>query len=304
MSAPDPGTFTTRFADLSTGVRLAYVREGRGRPLLLVHGFPQTKRIWWRNIRPLAESGFDVIAVDLRGYGQSSLAMDGHYDPAAFGKDLHALMVEELGLVACAGAGGDLGGVILIDMAMRYPGLVEHLCLFNTTPPDLPDRYAEAGTPTRPHTRLAVWDYAFQQGTDPDGLVAELDTEAARRRYIASFYTHRLWGPPTAFTAADVDFHTEPFADPHRLRASFTDYEVVLGNRTPSVPERLSEQVDVPTLILYGPDDAVQDPTFPDKAAIAFPRCIGPFVVRNAGHYLPWEQPAIFNGAIRTFLKT
>jgi pimeloyl-ACP methyl ester carboxylesterase len=41
--------------------------DGAGYPLLLLH--PETKRIWWRNIGPLAEAGYEVIAPDLRGYG-------------------------------------------------------------------------------------------------------------------------------------------------------------------------------------------------------------------------------------------
>ena len=55
-------------------------RRGDGFPLLLVHGWPETKRIWIRNVQPLAEAGFEVIVPDLRGFGDSGLAPDGHYD--------------------------------------------------------------------------------------------------------------------------------------------------------------------------------------------------------------------------------
>ena len=54
------------------GLSLAFVHEGiGGYPLLLLHGYPETKRIWWRNITALAEAGHEVIAPDLRGYGDS-----------------------------------------------------------------------------------------------------------------------------------------------------------------------------------------------------------------------------------------
>jgi pimeloyl-ACP methyl ester carboxylesterase len=70
----------------------AIVRPVSGYPLLLIHGWPETKRIWWRNIEPLAAAGFEVIVPDLRGFGDSDLAPDGHYDIASHARDLHALV--------------------------------------------------------------------------------------------------------------------------------------------------------------------------------------------------------------------
>ena len=70
--------FAVHYAPVAEGLELAYVREGEGGyPLLLVHGYPETKRIWWRNIGPLVRAGFEVIVPDLRGFGDSGLAPDG-----------------------------------------------------------------------------------------------------------------------------------------------------------------------------------------------------------------------------------
>src|SRR4029077_5957959 len=97
-------------AEVRDGVSIAYVRAGAGGyPLLLVHGWPEAKRSWCRNIGRLAEAGFEVIAPDLRGFGDSGLAPDGFYDLAAHARDMHALVHDVLGHATCVAAGGDLG---------------------------------------------------------------------------------------------------------------------------------------------------------------------------------------------------
>ena len=63
---------------------------------MLVHGWPETKRIWWRNIEPLVQAGFEVIVPDLRGFGDTGPAPDGFYDVAASSEDLYTLMHDVL----------------------------------------------------------------------------------------------------------------------------------------------------------------------------------------------------------------
>ena len=73
-------------------------RRSRKPPLLLVHGYPETKRIWWRNIAALAGAGFEVIAPDLRGFGESGPAPDGFYDVALAVTEIAALRGQLSGL--------------------------------------------------------------------------------------------------------------------------------------------------------------------------------------------------------------
>lgn len=293
-----------RRARVREALSLAYVRAGEGgQPLLLVHGWPETSRIWRRNVAPLAAAGFDVIVPDLRGFGGSDLAPDGFYDPAAHARDLYALVHDVFGLERCAAVGGDLGGVVVQDLALRHPGFVERLCVFNTLLPMLDDAYREAGIPPDPpRAERPETDYFVRQGTDADGLLAELDTPAKRRRYVAEFYGHRFWAAPGTFAAADVDFMTEPFADAAKLRASWGNYEIAFGSRPLSEPVRFFEPVPVPTLVLYGPEDHVIAPSFLARSEVAFPERIGPFVVPGAGHFLQWERAAVLNQALVYFL--
>ena len=294
----------SRRATVREGVELAYVRAGAGgAPLLLVHGWPETKRIWWRNIAPLADAGFEVIVPDLRGFGDSGLAPDGCYDAAAHARDLHALVHGVLGHERCVAAGGDLGGVAIQDLALRFEGFVTRQCLFNTIPPFLRDAYADAGLPVQPTTvvRQAA-DYFARQGRDADGLAAELSDERRRRAYIAQFYGPRWWAAPGTFTRPAIDFMTEPFGDADKLRAGFGNYESAVGTLAVSEAPRIFERSAVPTLVLYGPEDHVIPREFPRMCEVAFEELVGPFVVEGAGHFLQWEKADVLNGALRYFL--
>ena len=299
----DAGRFPVEQASVADGLELAFVRRGEGGyPLLLVHGWPETKRIWWRNIEPLAEAGFEVIVPDLRGFGDSGLAPDGFYDPASQASDLHALVRDVLGHERCVAAGGDLGGVAIQDLGLRFEGFVERQCLFNTVVPLLPDDYERAGLPPRipRETRMAA-DYFLRQGREADELAAELDTPERRRRYIAQFYGPRFWAAPGGFDPRAIDFMTEPFADGAKLRASFGVYETAMGTRPAVAPPRLMEKNPITTLVLYGPEDHVIPNDFPERCEVAFADIVGPFVVPRAGHFLQWERADLLNRSLIYF---
>lgn len=305
LPAPDPNAFAVERAQVRDGLELAYVREGvGGYPLLLLHGWPETKRIWWRNIEPLAAAGFEVIVPDLRGFGDSDVAPDDFYDQVAVAGDLHILMHDLLGHERCALAGGDWGGVVGQELGLRYEGFVERQCVFNTVLPLIPDQYEAAGIePLRRRELRATADYFVRQGREADELAAELDTPAKRRRYVEQFYGPRLWGAPGSFSAQDAGFMTEPFADAAKLRAGFGLYEVAMGARELSETPRFFETNPVPTLVLYGPEDHVIPGDFPERCEVAFTERIGPLVVPGAGHFLQWERADVLNQSLIYFFK-
>ena len=159
------------------GLSLAFVHEGiGGYPLLLLHGYPETKRIWWRNISALAAAGFEVIAPDLRGHGDSDLSAVDVYDIAAYSRDAYLLVNDVLGHRRCGVVGGDVGGVVAVDMVHRFEGFVDKLVFFDTVPPLVFEDYIAAGID--PATILSdgpTGDYRRRQGETPDELAAELD---------------------------------------------------------------------------------------------------------------------------------
>jgi pimeloyl-ACP methyl ester carboxylesterase len=66
-------------------------------------------------------------------------------------------------------------------------------------------------------------------------------------------------------------------------------------------PEMLDRPVQQPVLILVGADQVTKDDHVEQRCAIAYPEAVGPFWVKGAGHFLPWERPELVNRAIRSF---
>jgi pimeloyl-ACP methyl ester carboxylesterase len=304
----DPGRFAVHHAD-PRGFAQAYVREGVGGvPLVCVHGWPETKRIFWKVIGPLAEAGFEVIVPDLRGFGDSQLGPDGFHDVASHALDLYALVHDVLGHDRVVLLGGDLGGPVIQDLALRHPDWVDRIVLFNSPLPY--DKERMGGWNTRPAREAS--DYYVRQGTDADALAAELATPEQRRRYIATFYTSRFWAHPGTFLdpgappgryggSAVVDFHTEPFADGAHLRASFGAYESAFSAAARVEPPHLARNERTPALLLFGPSDHVLYPDFDRMATVVFPLHTGPFLLRDCGHFVPWEAPHALVSGTRVF---
>lgn len=300
---PAPDAFTIHRGAVDDDLHLAYVQEGiGGEPLLLIHGYPETKRIWWRNIAPLAAAGFEVVVPDLRGFGDSDLSATDTYDIVRYSLDLHALVTEHLGHERCAVVASDIGGVVATDLTHRFPGFVDRMCIFNTVPPMGAD-YAARGLDIGAFSGIAAGptgDYRELQGGRPDELAAMLTSDAARRQWVADMYRGRLWSSPGTFSDADVDFMTEPFASEVRMRAAWATYQLAYGRPMTDVPEM--DPVDVPTLLLYGPDDHVVGADFLAFCEVAYTNRIGPLVVPGAGHFLQWERADVLNPLLAAVL--
>ena len=280
-------TFTTHHA-LVNNVDIAYWHEqsdSANKVLVCLHGWPESKRIFARVVKPLCDAGFEVVVPDLRGFGESGLAPDGFYDVVSHARDIEALVFDHLGYESVVLVGGDLGGPVIQELALRNPTRVERMVLFNSPLPMDKDRMA--GMRTRPP--VEVMDYFIRQGTDADALASELSTEEMRAAYIAEFYSTRLWAHPGAFSADDIAWHVEPFSNAQKLRASFANYESAFDAKKRIEKPLYGRNLVTPTLILFGTSDHVIYPDFDLMAATVFENHEGPIRIENCGHFVPWE---------------
>jgi pimeloyl-ACP methyl ester carboxylesterase len=98
---------------------LAYTRTGAGAPLVLLHGIGMSRRAW-EPVMPALAQRFDVIAVDLAGFGESPMPSDGRCDPASLAGGVGELL-DDLGVVEPMLAGNSLGGWVALELAAQRP---------------------------------------------------------------------------------------------------------------------------------------------------------------------------------------
>lgn len=253
---------------LSDGTRLAYLDEGRGIPLVLVHGFPFDHTMWQGQWAALA-GRCRVLAPDLRGFGRSGVT-PGTVTMERFADDL-AEMLQAADVREPVVLGGlSMGGYIVLAFWRKYASRVRALVLCDTR--------AEADTPAGAEGRRETADRVEREGAEwlaqampgrvfsPNTLAAEPQRIEACREVI-----RRL--PPAGIAAAS------------RGMAQRADSTELLGGIT------------VPTLVVVGEDDAISPPG--DMVALAgrlpSARCVR---VPRAGHMAPLENPEVVNQAI------
>ena len=118
-----------------SGVRIEYEVTGRGRPVVLLHGFPDSGRLWRHQVPALAEAGFQVIVPDLRGYGRSDKPADVEaYNLMSLAGDVIAVL-GDVGVERAHVVGHDWGAALAWGMASLAPATVDHLAVLSVGHP-------------------------------------------------------------------------------------------------------------------------------------------------------------------------
>ena len=174
----DGVTFSHHMASVN-GIQMHYVIGGKGDPIVLLHGFPQS---WyeWRHIMPSLAKNYTVIVPDLRGFGDSSKPVTG-YDGKTTAEDIYQL-TSQLGFNQILLVAHDVGGQTAYSYAVAHPNNVTKLVIMDFPFPGfLPPEFGENGP----------WWFAFQQTPNlPESLV-----EGKEREYISWFFKGLAYNP-------------------------------------------------------------------------------------------------------------
>src|SRR6476661_7252889 len=124
----------------ANGAAFHVARTGTGRPLLLLHGWPE---FWltWEPVMVLLADHFTLYAPDLRGFGDSDKP-EGPYGPEQHATDMLALM-DALGLKQAGIVGHDVGGGLMQPLARNAPDRITGLFFFDFLYPGIGPRMAE-----------------------------------------------------------------------------------------------------------------------------------------------------------------
>jgi pimeloyl-ACP methyl ester carboxylesterase len=111
----------------SGGASIAYEVTGDGRPVVLLHGFPDSGRLWRHQVAPLADAGFKVIVPDMRGYGGSDKPSEvDAYNILYLVADVGAVL-DDAGVDQAHVVGHDWGAAVAWALAAVTPDRVDHL---------------------------------------------------------------------------------------------------------------------------------------------------------------------------------
>lgn len=267
---------------------------GKGPPLLLLHGYPQTHVIWHK-IAPLLAQHFTVVASDLRGYGDSSkppgLPDHSNYAKRAMALDQVQLM-EQLGFDRFGVVGHDRGGRVAHRMALDHPERVQKLAVLDISPT----------LKMYQHTDMAFavsyyhWFFLVQPSPFPETLIGA----------DPGFYLRKKLGSGSAglspFTQEALAEYLRCFT-PETIHATCEDYRAAasidLEHDRQSV--ETGQKVGCPLLALWGAQGVVERDFSPlsDWGEVAL-EVSGKSL--PGGHYLAEELPQeTFSELLRFF---
>jgi haloacetate dehalogenase len=232
-----------RVGTADAGINL--VRGGAGPPVLLLHGYPQTHAMWHRVAPALAER-FAVVAMDLRGYGDSSKPF-GSEDHSTYSKRAMAAdgveVMRSLGFESFAVVGHDRGGRVAHRMALDHPGRITRLAVLDI----VPTRHVYATVGRELATAYYHWFFFIQPYDLPETLIGA-DPAYYLRKKLGG------WGTSLETFAPEALAEYERCFDEHTIHASCEDYRAAasIDLLHDEADREEGRKVECPLLALWG----------------------------------------------------
>lgn len=280
---------------LARGLRLHYVEQGSGPPVLFLHGFPEYSGAWHGVMERLAPQ-VRAIALDTRGIGQSEAAADMQgYDIVELVRDVKDV-VAALGLAKVTLVGHDWGGFIAWEVAIRHPELLDRLVIVNAAHTGVLEHLLREDAE---QAKASQYMLAFRSARGEE-LVSRNDFAGFRREMLEPA---RAAG---ALSDAQADDYLRLWRDSKSVSAGLNYYR---ANKSgpPSGDDRAPRPLDatrvtVPTLVIWGD----QDIYFTPRTLELLPEVVPDLTVRrfaDSGHWIVHQQPGAVADLITAFVQ-
>ena len=255
----------------TNGIRIHYLMAGKGDPIVLLHGFAETSRMWLPLIKELART-HTVIAPDLRGYGRTSAPADG-YTKTALAQDVHALL-DSLGHTTIGLVGHDIGLMVAYAYAAQHPAEVKRIVLMDAFLPGVGDW-------THVWLLRDLWHFHFH-GKTPLALVT-----GRERTYLEHFWDDFAADATKSISEADRRFYAKEYAKPGHMAAGMQTFKA-FEQDAKDFGEYAKTPLTMPMLVLSGEKAGGQ--FLIDQGKLVNTSVEG-VIVSGSGHWLMEEAP-------------
>lgn len=279
----------------ANGLDFAYLEQGSGPLVLLLHGFPDNALTWSHQMSALSEQGYRVVAPYLRGYLPTAIPAGGFFDKATHVADVVALIRALNGGNPCHLVGQDWGAIIGYGVLAAHPELVSRAVLMAVPHPGQVTK--SLLDPKHIHRSFHWW--FFQLADLPEKALLENDMA-----FIDYLWTY--WTTEGYQDKAHIQSVKETLAQPGVLTATLAYYRAMFDSSKAdpslsSLREAMTRPITVPTLALCGADDLraelMQDQSQYFLNEYAFK------LIDRAGHFLHREQPQAVSQQLIDWLK-
>lgn len=267
-------------------VELHFVTTGKGPPVLLLAGWPQT---WyaWRKVMPIMAQNYTIVALDMRGLGDSDKPQSG-YDTRTVSEDIYHL-VKLFGGQRFFLVGHDVGAWVAYAYAAAHGQTVRRLVVLDAAIPGITPAHAFGLS-----RDSKTWQFVFH--TVPD--LPEEMTEGRERQYLSWFFRTKSAHPET-ITPEALDEYVRCYSAPGGMRAGFEYYRAVFDDIEQN-QEYAKTKLSMPVLA-FGGEKATGDRMLHTMQSVADDVRGG--VIPDCGHYIPEECPEFLAGEMLAFFK-